>query len=243
MSSCHLDVPSEESGRQRLSAWQRVRRRVGKQWRRFGSPSCLLLALILFPLPWVEIQCTARKKPAPATTFLVSNGVQKDMAERLVPWEQETQIWFTQSGLQAALGVFTPHLEKNDPEAIKELGDQVTWSPLMVFFPIAVIIGVAAGLFLLESHRWRRRLLLGCILTALALMLAQSLAGFPLERGFSELMRREARQGKPHRADEPSWRIRYTIWLDLTIISLGAALAPFVADWYGKRRQQLASRG
>jgi hypothetical protein len=54
------------------------------------------------------------------------------------------------------------------------------------------------------------------------------------------MMRREATQAKAQ-PDEPSYRTRYTIWLNLTIVSLGTALAPFVAEWYRKRSRRLAA--
>jgi hypothetical protein len=161
---------------------QKVRRGAVRQLRRFGSPSCLLVALILFPLPWVEIQCTARKKVAPTTAFLARSGVQDEMAERLVPWEQETETMFTESGLQAALGAFTPHPKMNDREGIQQLAELVPPAPLMMLFPILLVVGIVSAVLPDEARDRRRKVILACILTALVLMVVQSLLGFPLEK-------------------------------------------------------------
>ena len=65
--------------------WRDVRHRapLARLWRK-GSPSMLLLALLLFPLPWVEIRCNAEHP------LLRSKAVLK------------------QSGLQSAYGGFSP---------------------------------------------------------------------------------------------------------------------------------------
>ena len=53
----------------------------GRLWR-FASPSMLLLALLLFPLPWIEIQC---KSVAGSPPLLSRIGVPKPVAEVITP--------------------------------------------------------------------------------------------------------------------------------------------------------------
>src|SRR5260370_37295862 len=85
------------------------------QLRRFASPSCLRLALALFPLPWVEIQCSGKPNDSRAKALMQQQQVPGWVAEPLLGWEEERQTWFKQSGLQAALGSYTSTAQDANP--------------------------------------------------------------------------------------------------------------------------------
>src|SRR5438105_367622 len=79
------------------------------QLRRFASPSALLLALLLFPLPWVEIQCAGNPSNSRAKLLMQKQNVPDWVTDRLLSWgeERKTWTWLRQSGLQAALGSYS----------------------------------------------------------------------------------------------------------------------------------------
>jgi hypothetical protein len=203
--------------------------------RRFLSPASLLLALMLFPLPWVSIECPHRSRQAPITTFLTRRGIPDEMADRLVPWEQDAGVLFTQSGLEAALGTCTARESENETEAVKndlaELRSQLRWSPLMALFPFVVTIGIIAG-FCPSG----KRLLILSTLTGLSLLSFQTLCGFSVVRAFGESCRRDA-EARPGAAKlDPAALTHHTAWLMLTFFALIAATLLSAVDSYLARR-------
>src|ERR1051326_3782266 len=79
----------------------------GPGLRRYGSVSLFLLALLLFPLPWVEIQCASGKGNGPTQALANQKQVPSWLSRRLIGWGEERETIFWESGLQAALGTYS----------------------------------------------------------------------------------------------------------------------------------------
>jgi hypothetical protein len=187
---------------------------------RFGSPSSLLLAFLLFFLPWIEVRCD---RP-------VGDRGSKSVA--------------VQSGFQAAYGGYsevplshTAGSERDRIEAqVRALqGDlKLTWAPLMVVYPLVVLGGSLFGL-LAWRHRFRSAVLVGCSLTASLLLLLQTSRGFPLEQAARTL---EAK-GRLASADfrialstSGLLEVGYMAWFWLSAVALGSALTATCAEWW-----------
>jgi hypothetical protein len=217
---------------ERPSLRDTLRRRL---WR-LGSPSGLLLALLLFPLPWVEIQCASQSSTAPPG----GTGNPVEIIYNLIPWRDAVTM-FTQSGLQAALGTCTANRQFNEPDrAQQEMNDKMRGSPLMAAFPVPVLAGALGGLLLALGRR--RRLLVGvCAAAALLLLAVQVGVGFPLDeamrQAFAEDLERQA-QGQ----SSSVVYITYTAWFALAVLGLLAALSLTAGEgWYERRRSRRAA--
>src|SRR5262249_31423782 len=110
-------------------------KRPRRFWR-VASPSALLLALLVFPLPWVQIQCD-RKPPSPRN-FFNDVGLSGQPWDSLSFWERDSVTLLEQSGLEAALGVCSP---TND-DAAKKANRDMRGSPWMAVYPVIVVLGV-----------------------------------------------------------------------------------------------------
>src|SRR5262245_1964153 len=84
-------------------------KRPRRFWR-FASPSALLLALVVFPLPWVQVRCD-RNTPSVRNIFNDA-GLSGEPWDSLSFWERDSVTVMEQSGLQAAIGVCSPANEK-----------------------------------------------------------------------------------------------------------------------------------
>src|SRR5262249_5362629 len=133
---------------------------------RMASPAMMLLGLILFPLPWIQVRCT------------------QPIGER------GTKLLAVQSGLQAAYGGYsenptlaTPELERQRKSARENFQqmDNLPRSGWMILFPFLLLAAVLAGLVVWGSPL-RSALLIGLSAAAGFVLLIQASAGFPLER-------------------------------------------------------------
>jgi len=169
---------------------------------RFVSPTTLLFALILFPLPWIEIQCPGFLD-SEKTTILKKRPEEKKVPEalqkptpRLPDWfgrvlqglGPHKAILFQQSGLQAAIGSWSFGSEVNRESlqtarlsAEMDAGTAPSW--LMICYGIVLLIGVAGG-YAVRSRHLRCAVIGICAAAALTLTVTERVAGFPLEDAF-----------------------------------------------------------
>jgi hypothetical protein len=199
-------------------------------WRRQGSPALLLLALVLFPLPWVQIQCD---KP-------LGNSGSKTVAE--------------QSGFQAAYGGYSENpvvLEarfEDERKAIQaktlEKDGARLWSGWMVLYPILLLGGIAAGL-LIRKVWLRSALLLCCTLGVGFVLLMQTRVGFPLEQAVPRAGPKQVSIGdmiKVETSSIPGFEIHYTGWFWLAATAVLGALVVACADAWPAIRLSHSSR-
>jgi hypothetical protein len=176
-----------------------------KIWR-FVSPSTLLFALILFPLPWIEIQCPGFLD-TDKTTIVKKRIVDeiervpknKSSSPQLRDWlgkflpgsEPQKAVLIRQSGLQAACGGWSFGSEVNTESSqtaklSAEIGAGMAPSWRMIGYGLVLSAGVAVGYWLRRSKR--RCAVIGlCAVTALTLAVAERVAGFPLEDAFRQV--------------------------------------------------------
>lgn len=205
--------------------------------RRIASPSYLLLALLMFPLPWVKVQC-AHDEPA-ASPLLVRARPGK-LSHRLLP-RSDTETLVSQSGLQAALGTCSiPDPGQDSTKKEKELAAHMSASPLMAAWGALVLGGWLAG-FLLPLGRLRLAAVGACAAAAVLLLAAQVHVGFPIETALedggagpppAEPARDTGRDGAFYSA--------YTPWLFVAALSPAWALLLTGLEWRRDRRRRRA---
>jgi hypothetical protein len=181
--------------------------------RRFGSPAALLLALVLFPLPWVEVQC---------------NRPIGDSGSRVLA---------QQSGLQAAYGGYTENLFVQEarsgratfslPPGLRKQEVTVSKSGWMILYALVLIGGVAAGLAV-RRQALRAVLLLACSAAAGAVLFIQARAGFPLEQAVPNNVTAGVSLGDVFRMETSTptaLQTHYTGWFWLSVGTLAVAVA------------------
>jgi hypothetical protein len=224
-------LPDHPTGEEE-SAWAR------RVLRRLGSPACLLLALLLFPLPWVEIRCSATKP----TLGPGASGQGVPVIYTFLPvWDSMTT--FSQTGWEAARGTCTVNVEAYDEPKRKQADEDerkaiaaMHWSPLMATFPIVLVAGILVGL-MLPIGRGRRWLVAGCGVVGILLIAVQMKVGFPLEHAMYKLYAKELSEiaAKGNKADTVI-HIQYTPWFLMAVLALFVALGLTGLEWWLLRR-------
>jgi hypothetical protein len=212
---------------------------------RFASPSTLLFALLLFPLPWVEIQCPSKQSPP-------AGSIQAKLPPWMVePFYQKHDRLMTQSGLQAIYGGWR-HSDPKWPQNPKEvnaanaLRAAMPGAPLMTMWPGLLLGGIVAGCTM-HLGRWRVIVTSTCAATALSVAVCQRAAGFPLEHAYrscivEEEMQEAQKTGKPPPTPEEineamKELTRYTAWFWLAQYAVALCLAMSAAEWWWLRKQ------
>jgi hypothetical protein len=198
---------------------------------RVASPSTLLLAVLLFFLPWVEIQCAGQ-----ATT----------LQQRLIG---ERHTIRTQSGLQAIRGEWS-EADPNDRTTltaagrryIERLRRHMPAAPLLVLYLGLLAAGIGCTL-VCRAPRLRLPLVGGCVLAALATLAVQRSQGLPLAQAFQAAAREgiieEGNAEVPAEVEADLQRsIRYTgwFWLGPYILALSLLLLP--VEWWCCRQSR-----
>ncbi len=212
---------------------------------RLFSPIQLCFCLILFFLPWIEVQCVP--KPAAA-------GAKSDPF--MPPMPTGPQPLLSQSGLQIATGdysVSNPQLKammdaeggKGGPKAgPKEDKEGPDAAPLLFLFPVAVLAGIVIG-FLPLAGMGRKLMLLACCGVALGVIGVQAGMGFPIKKGFDEDKTKSQKGGgggNPMIGDDMTVKVVWKVPLYITLFFLvGAAGTAFLgggkpAPKSGRRR-------
>jgi hypothetical protein len=178
---------------------------------RYGSPAGLLLALILFPLPWIDVRCDRPIDPSGNRSLV------------------------EQSGLQAAYGGYTEtptfRTERERRPAQNAPAD-LPGAPLMVLYGLCL----AGGLFCGIAVRRRPLRLAGQVGTsalALVLLYLQAHRGFPLELAVTSPPVREATAEVLLRGllgQSGLVEVRYTAWFWLTVAAVAASLLAALAE-------------
>lgn len=199
----------------------------------FLSPIQLVFCLILFFLPWIEVQCVpspAALGPAPGMKADPNMNMKLDMPP------MGPQSLLTQSGLQIATGGYSisnPLLEgemKGKPKAGGKDDDGPPAAPLLFLFPLAALAGVVVG-FLPLGGPVRAVVIVLCCLVAGGTIGAQAAIGFPVKQSFEEDKAKAKRGGGGEMRLEEGMDIK-VVWkvpLYLTFVLLiGAAGTAFL---------------
>jgi hypothetical protein len=228
---------------------------------RFAPPSTLLLALILFPLPWIEIQCPGfldsekttilKKRPeekveAPAKLQNSGPTLPNWLGKFLPDAGPHKAILVDQSGLQAALGSWSFGSEVNRESSqtarlSSELDAGMAPSWRMICYGLVLAVGLVASYWLSISRR--RCAIVGiCAIAALGLGITERLSGFPLEGAFRQIhwdrVLDDTSKVPPTMDRVLKEDLRYTVWYFLVQVLLIAALALAILEWWLLRRRQ-----
>ena len=183
--------------------------RSQSSWPRFGSPMCFIAALVLFPLPFVEIQCIQSPRAYPQPL----GKIQRELEFSTV----------SQSGLQMALGGGT--VTKDGKSAWALTGEHVhVW---MIVYGNAIAVGLVASL-LMDYGMPRAQVLSGCSFAALACLVMQ----FVVLDEYRQLLCPEPLPFVAERL-----QARYTIWLYASFAAnlIGFGLAVWERCRYGRQ--------
>lgn len=163
---------------------------------RFATPGQLVMCLLLFFLPWIEIQC-----PMPDL-----NKIQAEPGKKAAPPDPKNMPYIpliSQSGFQAATGAYTfaDPMIRQQMEQSKAMGgglgkggkdakagsdkDEPSGAPLLWLYLVAVVAGIAVG-FVLQTGKVRKLVLIGCCVLALVAAGGQALIGFPITQKIRE---------------------------------------------------------
>jgi hypothetical protein len=228
---------------------------VRARFRRWLSPAAFLLALVLFPLPWMEVQCSTNGakgtkspggNPAPAPLSAMED-VQEWLLDHLGLPSSRWEALFSQSGIETALGTYSIRVSGGaKPEVDKRLSDNVHASMVVAVLPIVLTLGFLSSL---RSRRsaWCRRLMTLLAFTALTLLVFQIISGFPLQQGILAIEREDAVRNHKSvdsvtaASPEPGMRFHYTCWFGLVLgaltgVAIVESLDTFIAHRKRRRR-------
>ena len=156
---------------------------------RFLTPGQLAICLVLFFMPWVEVQCGMPGLGQMGANF----GNPKAPPPKIAAKDLSYSPLMTQSGYQAAMGEYTldPSLQRmmdQSKQMAKGMGgevkggmkeEKVKKAPVLFLFPAAALAGVVLGL-VLPAGRARKFVLILCCGLALASAGTQAAIGFPI---------------------------------------------------------------
>ena len=184
---------------------------------RLAAPIKLVGAAILFCLPWTEIQCH----------YAFENG------------QGGRNPIVTQSGLQAALGTWSPKVQNPfRPNDKLEGSDSIPRAFLLIVYGGMVVVGIVAGL-LLRVGRFRRIVVGVAAAAAVAVLLLQTHFGFSVADFVAkeniELARQFADQDHPLTRGPPVLVMNRTPWF------YGAFVLPLAAHCCRPGRSTLRS--
>ncbi|MCE9561711.1 MAG: hypothetical protein K8U57_06610 [Planctomycetes bacterium] len=160
---------------------------------RFATPGQLIICLILFFLPWIEIQCpmpdlkSEMKMSMPEPGKKATPPAPPDFSKmNYVPL-------LSQSGLQAATGGYTIAIaqglgDMGDLKGKKDGKDpkeDVPAAPLLFLYVLACIGGIAVG-FAMKGGNTRKMALIACSSLALLTAGGQAVIGFPVAKKIKE---------------------------------------------------------
>jgi hypothetical protein len=200
---------------------------------RWITPSQFVICLVLFFLPWVEIQCPM---PKGGLNFNVGAPPQAGPPEFI--WTGFVQ----QSGLQAATGGYSfvdPTLQKmyeaekrnpTDKNAKADAKkDDPPPAPLLWLYLLAVIAGIAIG-FAMPPGYVRKGALIGCCVLALVSAGGQAVIGFPIQTKIEEELKEDKGGGANLKLDSdmrPKTRLKIPFFLAV-LFSLGALVTTLI---------------
>lgn len=181
--------------------------------RRHVPTGVLLLALLAFPLPWINLGCGEQPPGRPRKEYFS----------------------VTQSGLQASYGGTTLHAGSMSEAEALSLGlskRPLDGAPLLFVYAAVTALGLVAGLFM-RRRRGRARVMGACSVAALVILLIQLRVGLPLAREF------RVRSGAPEPLYHLYMELHYTPWFWLAIVATAvtplavwAAHRPGGLSWY-----------
>jgi hypothetical protein len=180
----------------------------------------LLLALLLFPLPWVQVQCTESIGNSRTKTLVEQSGLQMvygGYSEK--PLLRDAQFERQRRSVQERL-------------SLKDSALPGSW--WIILYAFLLVSGILAGI-LIRHNSLRSALLIGCSVSAGLVLLVQARIGFPLERALPDTFVKRVSLGETIGIELSSGTLletHYTGWFWLTIFAvLGSLAAACTESW------------
>jgi hypothetical protein len=151
---------------------------------RFVTPAQLVMCVILFFLPWTEIQC-----PMPAGGLNFDFNAPRKAGPPEIAWTGFVQ----QSGFQVATGTYSfvdTTLQRMFEAEKGAKKDDIPGAPLLWGYLIAVFVGVGLG-FAMAPGKVRKCALVACCILALGSAGGQAAMGFPLKTKLDEEIKKD----------------------------------------------------
>jgi hypothetical protein len=162
--------------------------RPGRKISRLATPSFLLMALICFPLPWVELRCNNGAMPQNGMTLGKQSGFQAVYGGRSTNAAVETMNNELIKEEEKRIG--KEALARRIANAERQHDDDRVSAPWLSAYPCVLLLGIAFGLNPIAKVR---RFNVGiCCLTAFALVVIQMQMGLPIEQEFGKTLAQEA---------------------------------------------------
>ncbi|AMV28842.1 hypothetical protein VT84_30895 [Gemmata sp. SH-PL17] len=225
---------------------------------RLLSPIQLFICLILFFLPWVEVQCVMPKDGLGGFDADPMPGMKAGAGKAIS--SAGPRPFITQSGLQIATGghsFASPELKMLMDEAEKsgkKMGappgkgnekDELGKGVILFLFPILILVGGVLGI-VLGPGLPRRLVVAGCCAGAIGVVGIQAAIGFPIEQQIKKEAEKEKEMAKQFGGDaskvENPFKIVWKFPLYLTLLLLvGATGTAFVDGGVKKRKPKRVS--
>jgi hypothetical protein len=178
--------------------------------KRHLSASAMLLALLLFPLPWINLSC-GEHTPGKA---------------------RKVYFTATQSGFQATYGGASYQqgtMTERQARAKAGRRQEKGGAPLLVIYAILLAVGIVAS-FKMKAGVHRLKTQATSSAAALAVLLAQMALGFPLEP--------ENVQREPDPLYHLFLDVNYTVWFYLAFVATTTAPIFIWIEWRRDTSQQ-----
>jgi len=211
---------------------------------RFATPGQLLICVILFFMPWIEIQCPMPDLGNP-NIFGPAGG---EPPKKASTKDMKYTSLLTQTGLQIATGEYTmtdPTVRKlmeQAKDAGKQAGaeqkeDKIKKAPLLFLYPIAAIAGIVAS-FVMPGGGPRKAMLVICCALALLAIGGQAAMGFPVEKDIKEQQAKDQKQGGAVAIEGDGFKTvyKFPFYLALILAFGGIMTAAIEPEGVGKKR-------
>jgi hypothetical protein len=207
---------------------------------RLVSPSTLLLALLLMPLPWFEIRCNEKDE-----AMLTQSGLQAVWGGYSEGQWVKDERKKTEERWVGTTDVVGGKVAGKEVQEIE--GRHFSIAPLMGVYLAALVIGILAGLTL---SRWRERLLAvsACCAIAFCTFAVQLIIGFPAAKEIFPVASPDERidwpAGRPTKKDlaelaDIGIKVRHTPWLYTAFLLTGFSVASVALELFSYGRAAL----
>jgi hypothetical protein len=181
----------------------------------FVSPSFLVLSLLMFPLPWIELRCNA--PVAGKKVMLSQSGLQAAYAGVTLDPSLDAYVTQTRKKQEEAARL-SPEFHARPSELLP--------APLMMLFPFLIVAGVITSLAM--KTRARDEVIVECAGMGLLLIALQVGIGFPLEDIVSKVALHDLAEYRIGAATDAAlesarYNTEYTLWFWLALVFLAAS--------------------
>jgi hypothetical protein len=178
---------------------------------KIGSLSAFVLALLLFPLPWVQVSCVQTNKTIATQSGFeaIYGGMSSPMEKAAQRAKDELLSNLRKQGVKVNESQFASQASEDGPDS--------HWSFLMLLFLFVVLGGIIANV-VIRVPKQRRLMALGCGGLLVLLLLLQMVIGFPLADSVADAVGKNATDTAALAAAASMIDVGYTAWYWLAFL-------------------------